>query len=105
RVRNSETAAKENEIEALVKTSEALYSSNRQALDALHWGMEAGIKVLEAELVGTQTEQSAIAALQRAYYSVVEKNRMTSHADVITDVAFSPDGSMIASSSGDNTVN
>lgn len=104
RVKSSETVAKENEVEALVKTSEALYSSNKETLDALHWGMNAGIKVLEAELVGTQTEQSAIAALQRAYYSVAERNRMSSHTDILTGVAFSPNGDIIASSSGDNTI-
>ncbi|NET06178.1 MAG: TIR domain-containing protein [Symploca sp. SIO2B6] len=110
-VEASEIAETES-LKSLSKTSEALFSS-QQILDALIEGIRAG-KELQKYPEHKQKFQeyankkplykSIITSLFNAVYLVRERNRFDGHEGLIWDVSFSPDGKMIASVSGDNTI-
>ncbi|MUG91485.1 peptidase C14 [Scytonema sp. UIC 10036] len=100
-------AEKQNAI-ALSRSSEAFFGSNQQ-LEALVAGVKAGRKLqkLLAENAISQEsltiKQTAI-NLQRIIYSIRERNRLEGHSGPVQSVSFSPDGSVIATASWDNTV-
>lgn len=94
-----------SEIENLTISSEALFDAH-QEFDALLEGIKAGTK-LRSHPPRDRTPHLQLRvekALQQAVYWVKERNRLLGHSDVVAKVSFSPDGSMLASGSWDNTV-
>ncbi|NEQ07306.1 MAG: hypothetical protein F6K37_15570 [Moorea sp. SIO4E2] len=94
--------ARNNEIRALIKSSEALYGSNSHALDPLKDALEAGKKLKWSVGVSSDTKDIAMSSLQQAFYGVRERNRLEGHNDTVNNVSFSPDGELIATASSDN---
>ncbi|NEQ70693.1 MAG: hypothetical protein F6K21_35420, partial [Symploca sp. SIO2D2] len=96
-----------NEIQALTNSAEALFTSN-QRLDAL---LEAIKAKRQWEKLGTRVspktkleiEGELERVLGQAVYGVVEKNRLPENKRVF-DIAFSPQGNLLASASEDNTI-
>ncbi len=95
--------ARVSEIQAISTSSEALFASNKR-LDALIEAIRAKQKLKTVGGVDTDIQDRVESALRQAIYGAVEHNRLSGHSAVIWGVAFSPDGQMIASSSGDKTV-
>ncbi|MEH2057020.1 MAG: tetratricopeptide repeat protein [Nostoc sp.] len=98
----------EKRIEAISKTSEALFASD-QKFDALKEGIRAGIflkqlKQVSPKKTDIQLDTQVIAALQQPVYWLVERNRLEGHEGLIWGMNLSPDGEIIASASLDHTV-
>ena len=93
--------AVEREVEAVITSSEALFASN-QRLDALVEAIRAQQQL--KHLAPTETHERADRALRQALYTAVEYNRLTGHQASIFNVEFSPDGTWLATASGDSTV-
>jgi WD40 repeat protein len=94
----------QREVEAVITSSEALFASN-QRLDALVeaiWAKEQ-LKSL-TPLAPLYTQERADRALRQALYSAVEYNRLSGHQASIFSIEFSPDGTWLATASGDSTV-
>ena len=93
-----------NEINALSNSAEALLALN-QELDALVISLKAGKKI-KRSLFGADTniQIKLIGSLQNIFDRVREFNRLENHTDSVNSVAFSPDGQIIASASGDDTI-
>ncbi|EGJ34372.1 WD-40 repeat-containing protein [Moorena producens 3L] len=96
--------AKNNEIIALTKSSEVLYSANRESLAPLIEALKAGKRLKSAIGVGTDTRTQTLAALQQGIYAVRESNRLEGYESWVNSVSFSPDGQFIATGSADDTV-
>ena len=96
--------ARNNEITALIKSSEALYGSNNHALDPLKDALEAATKLKRSPGVSSETKDIAMSSLEKAFYGVRERNRLEGHTDTLKSVSFSPDGKLIATASSDETV-
>ncbi|NEQ60661.1 MAG: hypothetical protein F6K53_25885 [Moorea sp. SIO4A1] len=96
--------ARNNEITALIKSSEALYGSNNHALDPLKDALQAGKKLKWSVRVSSDTKDIAMSSLQQAFYGVRERNRLEGHDNTVNTVSFSPDGELIATASSDKTV-
>ncbi|MBD2778134.1 CHAT domain-containing protein [Iningainema tapete] len=102
-----------NEIEALTKSSEALFASNNR-LDALLDAIKAEQKLKTVGGVGADIKARVDSLLRKAIYGAVEHNRLSGHNGAIWAVAFSPNppiprlsggyGGIIATSSDDKTV-
>jgi len=96
-----------SEIQALTNSAEALFTSN-QRLDAL---LEAIKAKRQWEKLGTRVspktkleiEGELERVLGQAVYGVVEYNRLPENKRVF-DIAFSPQGNLLASASEDNTI-
>ncbi|MDB9311767.1 hypothetical protein PN462_01540 [Spirulina sp. CS-785/01] len=54
--------------------------------------------------ISTRTQVEVITALEEAFYQVKEQNCFKGHQDVVWDVAFSPDQTLLISASNDQTV-
>ena len=110
RANKSENKAEAASAEALAKSSEASYTSDRK-LDALVEAIEAK-KALQSieeaskgiEEASAKAKKDVDAALQQAVFGVREYNRLSGHDAGAIAVAFSPDGKTIASGSQDNSV-
>ncbi|NEO80763.1 hypothetical protein [Moorena sp. SIO4G3] len=96
--------ARNNEITALIKSSEALYGSNNHALDPLKDALEAATKLKRSLGVSSETKDIAMSSLEKAFYGVRERNRLEGHDNTVNTVSFSPDGELIATASSDKTV-
>ncbi len=101
--------AKNSEIIALTKSSEALYNTNRESLDPLIKALRAGRQIKSTIGVETDNQTQTLAALQQAVYGVRERNRLEekhseNHTSWVNSVNFSPDGKVIATGSADGTV-
>jgi WD40 repeat protein len=84
------------EIEALSKSSEALFATNNK-LEAL---VEAIRAKRTLKMLGNSSPATAgivNLALNQATYGLVEYNRFSAHTDGVRRVSFSPDGKTIAS--------
>lgn len=92
--------AKIEEIKAHIASANSLFKSDRL--------FDSAIKAIEAQQKVVQKDPAlkikADLALQQAIHSLAEKNTFSGHQDIILGVSFSPDGKLIASSSGDTTV-
>ncbi|WP_235018931.1 AAA-like domain-containing protein [Tolypothrix sp. NIES-4075] len=101
--RNSETIAKNSEIQALVSSSEGLFASNRR-LDALVEPIKAKKRLQKLGKSNTNLAPQVENALQQAVYGADEYNRFSGHTAAVLAVDVSPDSSLIASASLDQTI-
>ncbi|BDI14539.1 hypothetical protein ANSO36C_03410 [Nostoc cf. commune SO-36] len=101
--RNSETQAKNSEIQALVSSSEGLFASNRR-LDALVEAIKAKKRLQKLGKSNTNLAPQVENALQQAVYGADEYNRFWGHTAAVIAVGVSPDSSLIASASVDQTI-
>lgn len=74
-------------------------------LEAMVRALRMGRRVAqENQRVDPATQMQAIAALRNVVHGVRLTNSLEHHADYVTSASFSPDGTIIASSSGDKTI-
>ena len=99
----SEYQARVSEIKALVSSSEGLFASNRK-LEALVEGIKATRRLQKIDSADANIENQVKNALAQAVYGADEYNRLSGHKTAILAVAISPDSSVIASASADNTI-
>ncbi|MBE9127842.1 MULTISPECIES: AAA-like domain-containing protein [unclassified Coleofasciculus] len=92
-----------SEIKAIATSSEALFAVDKR-LDALIAAIKAKQKLQTLGRTDTETENQVEQVLRRTVYGVKEHNRLSSHRQGVYTVAFSLDGSLIASASEDTTV-
>jgi WD40 repeat protein len=98
--------AVKSEIKALTASSEALLISN-QHLEGLIAALKAGQEwkqLKKLPWVETNTQTTVVKALQNVLYKIRENNRLSGHNDVVTTVAFSLDGQIIATGDGKGKV-
>ena len=82
-----------------------LLSAHNREFDALLEGVRLGKRLSEQRFKATpQTRMRVVASLQQAFFWIRERNRLEGHEAEIASVSFSPDGSIIATASGDKTV-
>ena len=91
-----------NEIVALNQTSKLL-SLAHDELGALLSGVKAGLNVIQTN-VSTPLKNQTFFNLHNLVDGVHEKNRLESHDMPVLTVAFSPDGTRLASGDGDGTI-
>ncbi|BAB72436.1 hypothetical protein ACN23B_02380 [Anabaena sp. FACHB-709] len=96
--------AVDSEIKTLSVSSEALFASQK-GLDAVKEGVKAARKLQRAIWVDPYTREQVQTALYQAVVGVREYNRLEGHTAGVNSAVFSPDGSLIASASADNTIN
>jgi WD40 repeat protein len=84
------------EIEALSKSSEALFATNKK-LEALVEAIRAKRNLQTLSWADTSTQTTVDLVLNQAAYGLVEYNRLSAHVDGVKGVSFSPDGKTIAS--------
>lgn len=92
-----------SQIQAINESSQALFASD-QKLDALKQAIEAKRKLRKLGKADTDTQLKSESVLRRAVYGAVEYNRLEGHTNEVKSVFFSPDGSILASTSRDRTV-
>jgi WD40 repeat protein len=95
--------AVDSEIKTLSVSSEALFASQK-GLDALKEGLKAGKKLQKAVWVDVSTKEKVQTALYQALSGAREYNRLEGHISGVNSVTFSPERSLIASASADNTI-
>ena len=89
------------EIKAISESSKALFASN-QRFDALKEALRTGFKLKQTPSKDISTK--VIKSLQQPIYWLLERNRLDGHGGLIWNIAFSPDGTKIASASYDKTI-
>ncbi|MDJ0703008.1 MAG: AAA-like domain-containing protein [Leptolyngbyaceae cyanobacterium MO_188.B28] len=92
-----------NEIQAIVTSSKESFASER-ALEAFIRALQARRKLNQPLGVPTELRDQVNAAINQAVFGMKESNELLGHDGTVYDVAFSPDGQLIASASRDNTV-
>jgi WD40 repeat protein len=103
--------AKREEIKSVTLLSRLLLATNHE-LDALIESLKAsrqlngilGRLAFYNSESNDNTNQKLESVLQEAIYKVVEQNRLEKHEKEVKYVSFSPDGQIIATASGDETV-
>jgi WD40 repeat protein len=92
-----------NQIKTITTSSELLYASNRH-LDAMLAAINAKRQLLSLGNSNSAISSQVDYALKQAVLGASESNRLVGHQGAVKGVAFSPNGQMIASASGDKTV-
>ncbi|MBD2777741.1 AAA-like domain-containing protein [Iningainema sp. BLCCT55] len=100
---SSENQARISEIKALVSSSEGLFASH-QRLDALVEAIKATRRLQKINSFDANIKEQVKNALAQAVYGADEYNRLSGHQSAILAVDISPDSSVIASASADNTI-
>ncbi|MBD2611365.1 MAG: hypothetical protein FWK04_26905 [Nostoc sp. GBBB01] len=95
--------AKSSEIRALVSSSEGLFASNRR-LDALIEAIKAKRRLEKLDKPNPKIQRLVNDALQQAVYGADEYNHFSGHTAAVLAVDVSPDSSLIASVSIDQTI-
>ena len=90
------------EVKALSTSSNALFVSDKR-LDALLESLRAWQKSQKLAWIDPDTQTQVEGAVRQATYGANERNRLSGHQDVVYGVAFSPDGQLMATASGDKT--
>ncbi|OKH56056.1 hypothetical protein NIES2101_02040 [Calothrix sp. HK-06] len=88
--------AQKNEIKAILISSENLLLAN-QKLDALISVLDVGIKFKHIINTDSELKQQFVKTLQLAIDSEKELNRLQAHTNWVYNIAFSPNGKIIAS--------
>ena len=91
-----------NEAEALLQTAKALFLSHDE-LGALLTSVKAN-KQAQTAKASPELHEQIDAAMRDIADGIAERNRLEGHADFVISVAFSPDGTRLASSSADGTL-
>ncbi|GAB1541418.1 hypothetical protein NUACC21_40890 [Scytonema sp. NUACC21] len=99
----SEIQARNSEIQALTSSAEGLFASNRP-LDALVEAIKARKKLQKLGEANPTINHRVENILRQAVYNSNEYNRLSGHTAAVLAVDISPDKSLIASASVDNTV-
>jgi AAA-like domain/WD domain, G-beta repeat len=99
----NERMARLNEVQAIATSSEALFASNR-TLDALVQALVAYSKHQQLRPLPPALIHQINTVLLQALYRVSEFNRLLGHNSLVWDVAFSPDGKIAASVSGNSMI-
>ena len=95
--------ASRQEIQSLVNSAAALFASDRQ-LDGLLMALRARKKLEELGETGGETATAVEQVLRQTISPIFERNRLLGHKGAVFDVEMCPDGRMIASASGDDTI-
>jgi len=90
-------------LTAQMEASAALFSS-AQYFDALFNAVEAGVEFRRSNQQDPDLQRRVVTALQQSIFGIQEKNHLDGHKSGVLDVAFSPDGTWLASASADETV-
>jgi WD40 repeat protein/energy-coupling factor transporter ATP-binding protein EcfA2 len=98
--------AERGQILALAQASQASFNLNRDSFDALLLAIQAGRKLQKIDFLpgSTEVREAVMTALPSALYWVKEQNRLEGHTNYVQSVSFSPDGTLVASSSYDKTI-
>ena len=92
-----------NQIKTIATSSELLFASNRH-LDALIAAIDAKRQLQSFGSSNLATSSQVDRALQQAVLGADESNRLVGHQGAVKGVAFSSNGQLIATASGDKTV-
>ncbi len=92
-----------SEVRAIVRTSEALFSSN-QSFEALLEAIRAQRRLQQWRRVDPALQVQADAILERMALSVQQQNRLDGHQASVLTVSFSPNGQKIATAGIDKTI-
>lgn len=95
--------AVDSEIKTLSASSEALFASEK-GIDSLKEGLKAGKKLQQTLWIDSYTKEEVQTALYQAVSGLREYNRLEGHISGVNSAIFSPDRSLIASASADNTI-
>jgi WD40 repeat protein/tetratricopeptide (TPR) repeat protein len=101
--RQRQLEAEKGQILALSASANANLTSN-QDIEALIAAIKLGQQLSQSTNLDTETQATAMSALQQVIYGVKEQNRLEDHNDYVREVVCSPDGQTIATASDDKTV-
>jgi WD40 repeat protein len=103
---NRQIIAEKQAIRALIETSAANFTANRNSFDALINVLTASKRLQQLPWGSTDQELQdyLLTTLVQSVKWVREQNRLQCHQDTVQSVSFSPDGKMLATASHDNTV-
>ncbi|MEM8613234.1 MAG: AAA-like domain-containing protein [Cyanobacteria bacterium P01_H01_bin.105] len=99
----SDQTSRLNEIRALISSAEGRFASH-QELDALMDAIKAKRRLEDLSDVPEVLMAASDRALQQIIYWMSERNRFSGHEASVLEVAYSPDGEFVATTSADQTV-
>lgn len=96
--------AETSQLQSLHESSEALFLSNER-FEALLTAVRAGqlFQTLTPDLQTPERKAQIMSVLQQALFWVRERNRLEGHSGTVWQVAFNPDGTLLASVGADST--
>ncbi|MBE7383121.1 MAG: AAA-like domain-containing protein [Leptolyngbya sp. SIO1E4] len=101
--RLSEQTSRLNEIRALISSAEGQFDSHHE-LEALIDAIKAKRRLQDLETTEPDLETAANSVLSQIVYWITERNRLSGHQSGILGIAYSPDGTVIATTSADQTI-
>jgi WD40 repeat protein len=76
----------------------------KQQLSSLVIAVKTGTKLRNIQEPSEKLKRNIVERLQQGSYGINQKNQLLGHTKAIVSIAFSPDGSLIASASDDQTI-
>jgi len=92
-----------SETRAIVRTSEALFSSN-QSFEALLEAIRAQGRLQQWQRVEPTLQVQGNAILEQVVLNIHQRNRLDGHQGTVLTVSFSPDGQRLATAGIDRTI-